>query len=240
MDPIDILYTPLDIPPLPDVDVAEVEQWMADVYPQSILKEVPGSKRTQETFGDNYPWNLAFIKFGQLGWRDGFETKFPKLASYMHEAYGLDPDDLNSITFLPMRTNVTGLGFWHADNDESGLRFYLRNDSPDENPLLIRQTVLPHAFKTEEMKAFISKDLNFKNHLYKDDVMIAKISPTSPGFYVNNVRAIHSPFITKYSPRIACFLQPNAAGMAHVKQKTRQLIIDSAEKYKEYALLWKP
>jgi hypothetical protein len=240
MEPIDILYTPLDIPPVPDIDVGAVEQWMKDIYPQSILNEVPGSKRTQATFGDQYPWDLAFVKFGQVGWRDGFEFRFPELARYMSEAYGLDPEDLNSITLLPMRPNVTGLGFWHADNDESGLRFYLRNDAGDENPLLLRQTVLPHTSRTEEMKAFISKDLNFKNHIFRDEVLIGKLPTPRCGFYVNNVRAIHSPFITKYSPRIACFLQPNAAGMERVKQKTRQLILDSAEKYKEYALLWKP
>lgn len=240
MEPIDIIYTPLDIPPIPkEFDLVKFKEWCNQVYPQAIINEVPGSRKSQEMFGDQYPWDLVWARWmPRGGWMDDFEKHFPELARYFWEAFGLEPSDLGPISILPMRTHVRGLGFWHTDNDTTGLRLYLENEHPDENPLVFRKTIQPYNARPQEINAWKTKELTAPNPVLENEVLIGKILHPQQGYYLNNIRAVHSPLITKESKRIACFIQGTPETRDLIHKKTRDLIVRSAEKYKDYALIW--
>jgi hypothetical protein len=238
MEPIDILYTPLDIDPIPNFDKNKLYSWIETVYPQNIIEEVPGSKNSRGDLKDKYPWNIVWPKYGTFGWMNDFDKEFPELAEYFCAAFGLVAKDIGVITMLPMKSDSTGLGFWHADNDETGLRLYLENDLPEENPLLLRPTKDPFLHRPPEISRFFSKNLNEKNSVLSEKIYTAKILSPTQGYYLNNMRAVHSPFITKPAKRISVFVQGTPYNHNYIKIKTRDLIVRSAKKYKDYAILW--
>ena len=79
------------------------------------------------------------------GWLNDFNKKFPELSRYMHEAFNLKEDELESILLLPMNNDITGYGFWHNDGDKAGYRMYLNNDV---GSLFLRKTKKPYEFIT--------------------------------------------------------------------------------------------
>lgn len=240
MEPIDILYTPLDINPIPNFNLEKLEKWIMSNYPQSIIEEVPGSKNSRGTLKDEYPWHIVWPKFGSYGWMNDFNKEFPELADHFCHSFGLSHKDVGVITMLPMRYESLGLAFWHADNDESGLRMYLINEKPEENPLLIRPTKKPFMQRPPEIGRFFSKTVDEPNPVLSKKVYQAKILHPTQGYYLNNMRAVHSPFVNIPAKRISVFVQGTPYNLEYVKQKTRDLIINSAKKYKDYAILWEP
>lgn len=148
-----ILYTPLDCPTPPACDVAALNQWFddnADVL--SVLREqVADESYIAERDKPNYPWNvkIPYRKFADTdpGWVGGFDTKFPELATYFYEAFGLSLEDVGIIVLLPVKAGHTGLGFWHRDPDDWGLRMYLEYENQQENTLLIRDNTVGSEIK---------------------------------------------------------------------------------------------
>lgn len=236
MEPIDIIYTPLDIPPIPDnFDINKFKQWCKDVYPQKHLRRAR-LKVPEVLFGEQYPWDLAWPYV--CGWLDDFEKIFPEMADYFCQAFGLEIQDIETISLLPVRDNIQGLGFWHFDKDISGLRLYIENTEPDENPILFRQTRIPYTVQNEKYAGWLSKKLNISVPWLDDKILTGKILRPRQAFYINNIRSVHSPYITKKSDRISCIIQGNPRTEKIIQQKTKDLIVRSAEKYRDYALFW--
>jgi hypothetical protein len=240
MTPLDILYTPLDVPDLPEnFNVEKLETWIKNVYPQKQVNEAVWT--SVKVLGETYPWDLTFAHYtdnknNSYGWLNNFDKEFPELVDYFLKAFNLDYDDIGVITFLPMRQEKTGLGFWHSDIDETGLRIYFDNELPEENPLLIMPTNIPFIKRPHELLKAVEEPR--KDMFQVDKQLVCPVLKRTQAYYINNVRAVHSPYINKPCRRISCFITPKWNTLESVKNKTKDLIVQSAIKFKNHAILW--
>jgi hypothetical protein len=226
-----ILYTPLDVPLPPNIDIEKFLSWVNRVYPQLVKKSA--SKSTAENqMPNDYPWDLVFGAYDG-NWIDGFEIEFPELADYCLSAFGITTTELLTVVFLPIRSSVNGLAFWHHDVDETGFRFYLVNENSDKNPLLLKKTVAP-LLRSPGLTAPIPN-----NHpALQKEVYECQLPAERHAFYINNIRSVHSPMVTIPSTRIAGFITVKKHLQSHVKKLSEPLLIRSAEKFKDYAIHW--
>lgn len=240
MTPLDILYTPLDIPDLPkDFNIKKLEAWISNTYPQKQLNDAVWT--AVRDLKEDYPWDLTFAHYADnqnksYGWLDNFDKEFPELVDYFLKSFNLEYNDIGVISFLPMRLSKLGLGFWHSDIDETGLRMYFENELPKENPLLIMPTNTPFNIRPSSLLKSIEYPREDMFQIGKQQV--CPILKKTQAYYLNNVRAVHSPFITNPCKRISCFITPKWSTLESVKIKTKELIVKSAIKFKNHAILW--
>jgi hypothetical protein len=231
---LDVLYTPLDIPCRPSIDIQKFNEWAWRVYPQDCIRIEGDSKFVahDRLKNDVYPWNLAYgMHAGQ--WKNDFDILFPDLAKYCYEGFGIPRDYLYTVLFLPTRPHFIGKTFWHADPDPTGLRFYLKNDDYFQNLLLVRETKWDvhdiWKLNAEDLEEFLERDTSICNVLTSDQ-----------SFFLNNLYAAHSPYNNTSSDRIAVFVTIKAAYANKVLEEVvAPLIVRSANKYCEYAILRK-
>ena len=244
MDVSDILYTPLDVPPCPDFDVAKLRQWIANLPTQEtvaasgdqfrvqIVKEINTAKASLNSW---YPWNTVWVKQDNI-WLNGFEKEFPQVARYMYEAFGLTNDEIPIINLLPLKNDFAGIGFWHSDPDELGLRLYLENDCGSDTSVLFKPFVEKHYSRIELGQ--LPRD--GKTDLLQQDVMHEVVTP--PGrsaTFINNLSAMHAVNTkTPGNPRIAVIIGVQRKYMT--LNKINDLIIRSANKFKDQAVIWTP
>lgn len=229
MEPIDICYTPLDIPKRPDIDMNKFMSWIKKTYPQPLKeKEI----HAEQKIGEGYTWDLVFASSNGL-WQNNFDKEFPDLAKYCYEAFNIKRYELNTVLFLPVRPSVTGIGFWHNDIDPGGFRFYLECENYNDNPLLLRKTKLPYT--TQES---IIVPLGNDDDRLQKEIFNCKMSDPHMAYYLNNFRAVHAPMITIPSNRISVLLTINKLYIDKVLERTKNLIVSSAKKYKDYAILY--
>lgn len=229
MEPIDICYTPLDVPARPNIDIQKFIEWGKSVYPQ-IAKY--NSKNSESFIGKQYPWDLVFGCYDGK-WLDDFENKFPELAEYSYKTFLIKREELNSIIFLPTRPHVKGISFWHSDVDLTGFRFYVECEHFEKNPLVIRKTVLPNNTLNGIYLQINSDDDRLQKEIYNCNM----ISPHQ-AYYINNCRAVHAPSMEVSGVRIAGFVTVKEQYSTIVRQRVRDLIVNSAEKFKDHAILW--
>ena len=233
MTPNDILYTPLMSPNFPSYDYTKLLSWIHKFYSTQTIQNRPdGSERIS---GDIYPWNIIYAKF-DYAWRFNFDKEFPELAAFFGDAYNLATSEIDSVVLLPVKDEHRGLGFWHRDPDKWGLRMYLENTEL-ENSLLIKPTKLPHNFHSE-----LPSTINPVGpwEFIQDVQYAANIPNPQQVFYLNNVRAIHT--VNKSIPNSKRFAVIVSTGkpMVSMPQHLRDLILTSAEHYKESAIYWSP
>ena len=236
----DILYTPLDVPDKPEFDINQLKNWLTRNYqPLSQYREMlAGNSFTAEKVFENYPWDLTVAYFklfneNEPGWLGNFDQEFPELAKHMYESFNLSIDDIGLIIFLPIKHEHTGLGFWHNDPEWYGLRHYFAFDNPDTNKLLMRRTKIAH---DERPNFTIPIDEN--EHL-QDEIIECKIFSPTQSFFLNNVRSVHATnTITPNGTRIATIVTGKFGKRKEMQEKIESLIVRSAEKYKDYAVLW--
>jgi len=225
----DICYTPLDIPDRPDIDIQKFLAWAKAVYPQSV-KDVATS--SEDKFPDDYPWDLVFGCYDGY-WKNDFEKEFPELAEYSYAAFGMRRYELATVVFLPIRQHVSGISFWHSDSDITGFRYYLECENHIDNPLLVRKTVEPYDELNGIVVPFNGDDDRLQKEVYTCDM-------TSPhqAFYVNNCRAVHAPTVYVPGIRIAGFVVPKTMYEKIVRNRSKKMIVNSALKFKDHAILW--
>jgi hypothetical protein len=230
MKPIDICYTPLDIPEPPQIDMQKLFDWM-EFSRQQVQCDL--GKVIKDTMGDRYPWVPAFpysAKHG--GWICDFDNIFPELAKYMTEGYNIELEDLGAITFSPTKDGHTGLGLWHVDQEIYGLRVYLQNEKYDINPLLYRKTIEP---SMERPRIKVPMDEN--DPRFEKTEHVCKMMQERQPFYLNNIRGVHSAFTNEPAKRFAVLIG-GKTNKTIVRQKTEDLIVRSAQKFKDYALFY--
>jgi hypothetical protein len=212
----DILYTPLDVPDLPDFNVGELIGWLKETYPKykSVNEYIASRGHSSEKKIENYPWDLTPIYLNmhgeKYGWVNGFEQKFPQLCQHISTAYGLTLDEIGSVYSLPMKEDYVGWGFWHKDYDPSGIRFYFEYESNQDNGLYIKK-------EGEEGNG-----------------VQCRVKSPRQSFFLNNINAVHATYTPKESvgkTRVAAFITPRFDNVEEFMDKTRKLIIDSASNY---------
>lgn len=234
----DILYTPLDVGEKPEFDIKKLQTWISENYePLSAYRNIISEKNTAENKIENYPWNLTVAYFNKSnkgpGWLGNFDIEFPELSRHIYESFGLSIDDLGLVLFLPVKQGHSGMGFWHSDPDWYGLRHYFDFESPETNKLLIRQTKTGYTERPALLNTPVSENL------LQSDITECKLLSTKQSFFLNNVRSVHSIYTgTPHVSRIAAIvIGKDLAGLG-IKEKIEPLVIRSAEKYKDYAVLW--
>ena len=231
MTPLDILYTPLDVAPVPKFDVDKFLAWCKDNGPvQDISNRKDASKQTNSNI---YPWNIAYAKSGGK-WHSDFCKQFPKLANYFNEAFELTDNDVSEIVLLPVKQGFSGLGFWHSDPDEHGLRFYLANEDTEDS-LLIRPTKEPYTKRPSIVVNKIEPSLHVQGIEH-----VAKIVSPQQAFFLNNVRAIHAVKNNKPDALRIAVIIGGLGPIANMRKSLQELIVRSAEKYSDAAIFWTP
>jgi hypothetical protein len=223
MTPLDILYTPLDLPEMPNVDMVKLRNWIDQ---HKNKQKIEPSVDDKDKVGKNYPWDIIHVRHNHA-WFENFDNEFPELAKYSTEGFGLDLNNVLGITLLPIKNSFKGLGFWHSDFDETGLRYYIENNET-RNFLYISPSTDPY-MNSEELHSGRS----FQNIRYS-----AKLLKSNQAFFINNVRSCHAVNSTNLSPsRIAVIVTINGSITDH---PLADLIVQSAEKFSEYSILWTP
>ena len=232
MDILDILYTPVDIPPAPKFDRAKLDEWCRNHRKQVVQKRGDGKEITAE---DIYPWHIVYPRHNFV-WYSGFKEQFSELAEYLCSAFMLKENELASIVLLPVKPGYTGAKYWHADPDELGLRIYLENDEHDRDFLLIKPSVNKNNSR-DELGEIPANGISPK---IQNVIHSAKILKSNQAFYINNVRAIHTVNVNRpNSTRLAALIIPGRSS-SKIPQRTKDLIINSAEKYSNLAIRWSP
>lgn len=229
MEPIDICYTPLDIPIRPNIDIEKFLAWASSVYPQPWKETAPNA---ENKIKEDYPWDLVWGAYNGI-WRDNFDQEFPELAKYCYEAFNIRRHELGGAIFLPARKTLNGVAFWHNDVDPTGFRFYLECEHHNENPLLLRKTIEPYT----ELPSIIASSTIHDDKI-SNEVHNCKMIDPHMSYYLNNYRSAHA--LTMHVPgiRIAAFITVKQQYQRIVQKRTRNLIVSSAIKFKDYAILW--
>jgi hypothetical protein len=232
MNALDILYTPLDLPPCPEVDIDRLREWINRTYPQKeLIDSTSGQIQAHNAKGSSYPWNFTFAKF--FGWQNNFNIEFPEIANYATEIFGIADEELEGLALLPIRDNYIGTGFWHTDPDTLGLRFYIYNESYKTNKILMKTIDPSIPVKEVHGKLFDDHD----PRLINGQVHVAEvINPRQP-FYLNNMKAAHAIQNTVVAERIAVLFGTisdfNKMSNLPLTKKMNDLVVRSAYKYKE-------
>jgi hypothetical protein len=236
----DILYTPLDVPDKPEFDIEQLKSWLFKNHePLSRYKDIlAGTNNTAETIIENYPWDLTVAYFklfndSEPGWLGNFNEEFPELSKHMYECFNLSIEDIGLIVFLPIKQGHTGLGFWHNDTDWYGLRHYFWFDNADTNKLLLRKTKVNHN-ERPNLQVPIDED-KYLQH----EIIECKLLSTTQSYFLNNVKSVHATYTgVPDVTRIAAFVTGKFGKRKEMQKKIESLVIRSAEKYKDYAVLW--
>jgi hypothetical protein len=235
MNFLDILYTPIDLPPCPEINVKQLKDWLKESYPlqKHIIDMTAGEIQAHNKLKDNYPWNFTFAKFFE--WQNGFDSQFPELVEYITQIYGIAETELEVVAVLPVRDKPSKIKFWHTDSDKFGLRFYVAHERYKENTILIKKG-LPGVPESEmHGKSFEESDSRLMNEkVYRT----TNVHPRQP-FYLNNWKAAHAVEFNTEGERIAILLGTNNMldDSPEFLERINELIVRSALKYSNEAVL---
>lgn len=231
MHPLDILYTPLDVPVMPTVDMPRLREWMkVSAAEQTVSGRLDGKEITDP---DVYPWDGVYCNISYQ-WYNNFDTLFPELTEYFKTVFSVPAKHIYNIYLLPLKEDRIGTHYWHADPDQNGLRLYLENDEV-EDFLYVKATKKPYTSKLD------SPTINLKWTI--DDIQqpthSARLLRSTQAFYLNNFRAVHAVNSHKLkSQRIAVVFALDSHYSAF--PELMDLITRSAVTYKDHAILWSP
>ena len=238
MNIFDVVYTPLDTPKMPTVDVSKLINWIDTSH--SKLHEhnktlIKLNATAEGILGDKYPWKLTPVYLNNelisTGWLNDFNVIFPELSTYFYTAFGLTLEDIGGIMLLPTVQTHTGLGFWHQDVDKIGLRMYLAFDDLD-NQLLTRKTKIKYDEKLDHNHSSLED-------LLETEILDCKILNKNQCFFLNNVNAAHSIYTNvPDKTRIAAFFTEKYGNQNALISKIESLVVNSAKKFSDYSIIW--
>ncbi len=233
MNLYDIVYTPLDLPPCPKIDLGKLDSWIESVYPQTELLKQSGNKLIAGTNQkDEFPWKVVWAK--ALEWKNNFDKLFPEIVNYVVNDWGIPDQDILALTLLPKRISDQSKGFWHSDLDKLGLRFYIDFEDTVTDKLIFRKTLTNKIEDKNLFRVFkTSSGIENKTHT-------AGIIDHRQPYYLNNYLAAHSVENTTDKRRIAVIIATNYEIGANVelKKKIDNLVINSALKFHNQAIFW--
>jgi len=228
MKPIDILFTPIDGPLVPQIDLSLLRTWINETFEiQNYPARKDGLKKNDPEI---YPWKSTYAKI-QKKWVNNFETLFPELSTYFSDAYYLDPELILDVLLLPLKDDKTGTVFWHADPDLNGLRFYIENQQTEDFLYMVKS----NAPVNSQSELGLPSKPNIKD--FKRKLYVPKLPNLKQPFYLNNIRALHAVNNkTASSGRISVIVTVDKQ-MDKIP-KLEKLILTSAEKYKDYSIYY--
>jgi len=240
MDLQQILYTPLDLPKPPAVNALELINWIKehkndlDPIKQYAYENYITSEKNPRIV---WPWNMGLVYLNwdenfNPGWIANFDKTFPELSTYFHTVFDIPIEELGSIVILPIKENHLGMGFWHQDPGEYGIRIYLEFEHIGQNKLLLRKTKTPY-----DTQQFFP--LPIDSNLLQDDIIECKTLSNRYCWFINNTRAFHGTWTQiPNSLRIAVIVSGNPKTNDTIIERLSEKIKQSVEKFKDYAILW--
>lgn len=246
MNETKVIYTPIDAPPQPKVDAEKLKHWLRDFYKASdkYRNFLTKDRHTGIGLVENYPWDLTVVFYDLYetgpgwvtpsGWNKTFKDDWPELAEWMPKAFGLEWEDIGLVTFLPVRDEHGGVGFWHNDPEWHGLRFYVDYPMESKNKLFIRRTK-----RFNKTRAHYEYPMDLEKYLQPEQ-MTCKVLSANQVFFLNNTLSAHATYTEELGlTRIACIVASKPSTKQKVTEKVVPLIERSAEKFKDYSLYWK-
>lgn len=231
---LDILYTPIAAPEVPNFDRDLLDRWCMANSVRTIKGRGDGKQITPE---DIYPWDIVYAR-NNYHWIGQFKQRFPQLADYFSSAFLLKEQDIKTVVLLPIKPFYQGATYWHSDPDEIGLRIYLENNESTGDFLLFKPTHEPYDSKKQGLDT-VGIPPNGISPLLQDKIYSAKLMKPTQAFYVNNVRAVHTVNVSAPNlKRLAVLVITTERTANNFFKPTEELIISSAEKFKEWALWW--
>lgn len=236
MDILDVIYTPLDVPPVV-TNIDDVYKWTAEVYPQIDREVCTPSFYAENELQKDYPWNITFAKF-KGKWYPGFKERFPEIANYCSAAFGLEEEEVVTAIILPTKDKYIGPGFWHADPDCTGLRFYITNENYEKNPIEFKRTKVPYQTRPNWFSAVADPFID--SPLFEKEIQVAYAAHENQAFFLNNVRAVHRIQVNVPGRRCAVLVFPDKHTRHDLMDRLGELVVRSAKKFKEHSIIWQP
>jgi len=218
----DIIYTPLDLPTPPKVDIPSFVDWMKHNKKVIYSNEIQVAK-----MGIKYPWLNVTVDMADKNnyLTNNLRKEFPEIYDY----YFNFPVNPGSYIFTVQYATETV--FPHSDHDKFfGLRYYL-NFSEQDTGLYFMKTKerledVPDKFK--EGKKLIEITDKVKIH--------PKQLPYPHAWFLNNIRALHGVDAKPgtFGDRISVIPSPSNGG--YKMDEMLALLKRSTDKYKDYAI----
>lgn len=238
MDMLDVLYTPLDIPLCPEIDIDKLYWWIYQTYPQKELLRQTSRYWIGHDRMENYPWDSTFCKHNYK-WLNNFDTLFPEIKNYLLEGFGLEEHEYSVMGMIPARKESVGFGFWHTDPDYLGLRFYFCFDDLENNGLYLKKVK-----NKEADESYLYSNFDLYMDLLEEETIKAEIYHPRQAFYLNNIKSGHSVYNSKPGRRCAVIIGTNYSPIhdkenkfGYLRERYNELVVRSALKFKEAILL---
>lgn len=238
-DLLNILYTPLDLPTPPPYDPLKIIDWInrnkeeLEPYKQYAYDNQLTSEKNNKIV---WPWNmgLAYLNWDDKGpgWLCNFDKEFPDLSRYMYEVFKIPLEDLGTVVILPVRHKHRGMGFMHQDPGNFGLRIYLEFEHIGQNKLFLQKTRVPYI---EHPKY----ELPINPQILQPELIECRTLSNRGCWFINNTRAFHCTYTEiEDSTRIAVIVSGNPRSDDSIYERLKDIIVSSANKYEDYAVLW--
>ena len=228
-----LIFSPLTLPDLPDVDMDEFIRWHSD-QKKFMLQHNQNKVNSTNIYG-GYCWHISWAIWWNTyeldnPWICDFDKRFPELVEYI----GLFPfKKIKSISFLNQIGGATVEP--HSDPDSMwGMRFYLKNKTKDA--LYFSRMKEPNNHRIATMEDEDGNILNERrNHLEfcRDEKIYASFPKQKCAWMLNSHRAWHG-LDKNASPtgsRITCAIIGE-----YDQSKLENLLQSSTDKYSNYQI----
>jgi len=231
----DLVFSPLDLPDPPSVDMDDFLAWHTK-QKQFMLEHNPNMVNSNAIYG-GYSWHVSWAIWWNTyknadPWISDFDKTFPQLVEYIN----LFPfKTVKSISFLNQKGGKKVEP--HSDPDSMwGMRFYLKNKIDDA--LYFSRTKEPLNHRIATMEDDEGNPLTEqKNHLdfCRDEKIYAKFPKKECAWMLNSHRAWHGVDTNNLATgsRIVCTIIGD-----YDKEKLYQLFENSTIKYQDKQIWW--
>jgi hypothetical protein len=195
----DLVFSPLAMPPPPDVDTARLIEWMTWARAEGHKRGLNVPERGYEAAtGRPYPWLMANVFYPRPSHvEESFEREFPDLLRYAHS---FPLKDLKLVVLLAQRGDIDV--HLHTDSDGHwGFRFYLANK---------RQDALYFHMARERAGALPPSASDWATLVELDTRHYARWPEGNRPYCLNSIRAAHAVEANtcRLGERIACLVIP--------------------------------
>ena len=248
----DIIWSPLDLPIVPNIDIGKFLHWgftESEKYDTDIItnsgNELKSLKKQAIEALVFSPWRYFWAKHykSPSEWIGGFDKLFPELVNYCN----LYPfDSLSAVLFIVQFPGAKT--FIHTDPDEMlGMRFYLHNNTSAGLYFHKRKEYSHCGIPQWDIVNDKLKERDWNNEVDLSHKLYVKLPSKNIPWCITSTKAVHSlDVITElHEMKITCtlygkptYIEGNGSSQFNFI-KLHDLLYRSVEKYKDYIISYK-